>query len=106
MINLAQYQGPTGMLRANHRKWEAKHHCCHEAVPLTTNTTPNSHGDTQVRDGKKELWHPHLVAEKASKGEIVKLEFITWPLGMVFDAGEKMRVRISGRICVSLSFPH
>jgi hypothetical protein len=43
------------------------------------------------------MWYPHQVAEKIPRGEIVKVEFTTWPLGMVFDEGEEMRVRISGR---------
>jgi hypothetical protein len=97
LINVVQCQGPTGMLRASHRRWETRHPSHQEAVPLRTENKADIEDDVHVWDGKAELWHPHQVAEKIPRGEIVKVEFTTWPLGTVFDEGEKMRVRINGR---------
>lgn len=93
--NVVQYQGPTAAIRASHRKWQATHPSYSEIIPLDSQGTVDD--PSPVWDGKKELWHPHMKGEKISKGEIVKVEFTTWPMGMVFDKDEKMRVRVSGR---------
>ena len=93
--NVVQYQGATGVIRASHRKWQAKHPSYASPIPQSSESTIDD--VSPVWDGKKELWHPHITGEKVPRGDIVKVEFTTWPIGMVFDKGERMRVRISGR---------
>lgn len=100
LTNILQYQGATGMLRASHREWSSTLPSYAETVPLLAVIPDQS--DVGLRsksqwDGKSELYHPHFRSQKLQKGEIVKLEFTTWPIGMVFEAGEILRVRISGR---------
>jgi predicted acyl esterase len=72
MVNNNQYLGPEGVLRASHRKLDRT---------LTT---------------ERWLIHDHTVEEKVSPGRIVKLEIGIWPAAMLFEAGEKLVVRISG----------
>jgi predicted acyl esterase len=93
--NVVQYQGPTGVIRASHRKWLATHPSYLAPIPQDSDDTVDD--PPPVWDGKKELWHPHKKSEKIPNGDIVKVEFTTWPMGMTFEKGEKMRVRISGR---------
>jgi uncharacterized protein len=55
LINVVQYQGPTGMLRATHRRWETRHPSYQEAVPLRTENKADIEDDAHVWDGKAEL---------------------------------------------------
>ena len=92
MVNVVQYQGPFGNLRASHRLWRARGPSYEEPIPI-----PNGIGEGEVWEGDRELWHPHMKAERVPPGKIVKVEFTTWPMGSIYRKGEGLRVRISGR---------
>ncbi|KAL4806055.1 Alpha/Beta hydrolase protein [Aspergillus unguis] len=67
------YQGPTGILRASHR-----------AIDDSKSMHPN--------------WpfHPHAKEEKVTPGTVVRLEIGIWGMGVEYDAGESLQLRISG----------
>jgi predicted acyl esterase len=50
-------------------------------------------------------YHPHDKEEKITPGEIVKLEISLWPMGIHFEAGESLLLRIQGFIDTSSDFP-
>ena len=70
--NPNKYLGPTGILRASRRKVDLQLSRPHWPV------------------------HCHSEDEKVTPGEIVKLEIGIWPTGIVFEAGEKLVLKISG----------
>jgi predicted acyl esterase len=78
---MAQYTGPTGILRASHRAQDPK---------LSTGLIP---------------FHPHNDEEKVPAGEIVKLEIALWPMGIHFEAGESLLFRVQGFVDTSSDFP-
>lgn len=41
-------------------------------------------------------FHPHVNIQKISPGEIVRLEIGIWAMGVEFEAGESIRVQVSG----------
>ncbi|KAL3480543.1 Alpha/Beta hydrolase protein [Aspergillus californicus] len=67
------YQGPTGILRASHR-----------GIDTTKSMHPN--------------WpfHPHEKEEKTQPGTVVRLEIGIWGMGVEYEAGESLQLRISG----------
>ncbi|KAI0020861.1 Alpha/Beta hydrolase protein [Xylariomycetidae sp. FL0641] len=68
------YKGPVGILRASHRVIdEAK--SMHPHWPF----------------------HPHEKEEKITPGEIVRLDIGIWGMGIEYEAGEALRVVVSGR---------
>ncbi|KAJ5413813.1 hypothetical protein N7509_000440 [Penicillium cosmopolitanum] len=71
-INCLKYLGPTGILRASHRKLDSRL--------------------------SKPYWpvHAHDQEERVKPGEIVQLEIGLWPTGIVFDEGEKLVLKIAG----------
>jgi len=97
LMNVIQLQGPTGYLRASHREWVVEGPSYSEEIQLATEIDEATVSKEKIWDGRKEFWHPHLKSEKLSKGEVAKLEFTTWPIGMIFEKGEIMRLRISGK---------
>lgn len=68
------YKGPSGILRASHR-----------AVDASRSILPN--------------WpfHPHDREEKIAPGTVVKLEIGIWAAGIQYEAGEGLRLVISGK---------
>lgn len=68
------YKGPLGILRASHR-----------AIDESMSMHPH--------------WpfHPHDKEEKISPGTIVRLDIGIWAMGIEYEAGEGIRVSISGR---------
>lgn len=74
-INIAKYIGPQGTLRASH------------AVSLDES---KSSKDGQV------LFYKHDRQEKVPPGKIVPLDITLWPMGMVFDEGEGICLRVAG----------
>ena len=75
-VNPTKYLGPTGMLRASHRATDAA---------KSTEYQPH---------------HPHLKAEYVSPGEVVRLDLGIWPMGIVYERGEGLRLQISGKSMV------
>ncbi|KZL78150.1 X-Pro dipeptidyl-peptidase C-terminal non-catalytic domain-containing protein [Colletotrichum tofieldiae] len=67
------YKGPVGILRASHR-----------AIDEARSMHPH--------------WpfHPHEKEEKITPGEVVRLDIGIWALGIEFEAGESVRVVVSG----------
>ncbi|KAI1343288.1 Alpha/Beta hydrolase protein [Xylariaceae sp. FL0016] len=68
------YKGPVGILRASHR-----------AIDPEKSMHPN--------------WpfHPHEKEEKIPPGTVVKLDIGIWAMGIEYEAGEGVRVVVSGR---------
>lgn len=68
------YKGPVGILRASHR-----------AIDEEKSIHPN--------------WpfHPHEREEKIPPGTVVRLDIGIWAFGIEYEAGESLRVRVSGR---------
>lgn len=75
-VNPTKYLGPTGMLRASHRKIDPA---------KSTEYLP---------------FHPHLESEYITAGEVVPLDLGIWPMGIVFEKGEGLRLQISGKTMV------
>lgn len=80
-INSLKYIGPSGILRASHRKIDPKL--------------------------SKPHWpaHDHTQEEKIPAGQIVKLEIGIWPAAIQFDAGEKLLFRVAGHQMTLAEFP-
>ncbi|KAK6216365.1 hypothetical protein LQW54_003568 [Pestalotiopsis sp. IQ-011] len=68
------YKGPVGVLRASHR-----------AIDESKSIHPNW------------PYHPHEKEEKIEPGTVVRLDIGIWGTGIQFEAGEGLRVSISGR---------
>ncbi|KAH8900666.1 alpha/beta-hydrolase [Thozetella sp. PMI_491] len=68
------YKGPLGMMRASHR-----------AIDEARSMHPN--------------WpfHPHEKEDKIPPGDVIRLEIGIWAMGIEYEAGESLRVTISGR---------
>jgi predicted acyl esterase len=71
--NLMIYFGPTGILRASHRKIDSSR-SLHPQYPF----------------------HTHDEVQKVEPGTIVNLEIGLWAMGMDFEAGESLSVQVSG----------
>lgn len=71
-INVLKYLGPQGMLRASAR---------HVSEELSSET-----------------WQTlsHSSREPVQKGEVVRLEVYLWPTGIIFEAGERLVLKVSG----------
>ena len=72
-VSPCKYLGPTGMLRASHREIDES---------KSTEYLP---------------FHPHQRADYVRPGDIAQLDIGIWPMGIVFERGEGIRVQISGR---------
>ncbi|KAJ5826197.1 hypothetical protein N7474_003335 [Penicillium riverlandense] len=68
------YQGPTGILRASNREIDASR-SMHPNWPFYT----------------------HAKEEKVQPGTVVRLEIGIWGMGVEYEAGESLQLRISGR---------
>lgn len=74
LSNLLLYFGPLGVLRASHREIDSSK-SIHPQYPF----------------------HTHANVQKIPPGEIVELEIGLWAMGIDFEAGESLRVQISGQ---------
>ncbi|KAL4905553.1 hypothetical protein BDW74DRAFT_185075 [Aspergillus multicolor] len=72
--SLNLHLGSTGILRASHRAFD-EHKSIHPQFPF----------------------HPHTKQEKVKPGEIVKLEIGIWAMGVDFEEGESVSIRVSGQ---------
>lgn len=73
-VNSNIYLGPTGILRASHRAIDQE--------------LSKSHAITYS--------HTEEAIQKVKPEEIVKLEIAIWPTAMVFEAGEKIILKVAG----------
>jgi hypothetical protein len=89
--NVVQYQGPTGFLRASHRDYRSQGPSYAESI------CGGDVGSGKEWSGQAELWHPHTQSKMIPQGDIVNLQFTTWPMGVIYEKGEGMRIRVSGR---------
>lgn len=89
-VNVFKYVGPGGRLRASHRKIEPDPHLSQEQSLML------APGD---------VWHPHDREEKILPGEVTCLEIAIWPGGMIFQAGESIRLEIKGHEPTLPEFP-
>ncbi|CAH0027692.1 unnamed protein product [Clonostachys rhizophaga] len=72
--NVMKYLGPTGMLRASRR---------HVSEALSS---------------RSKSWKTlsHSQVEPVEPGDIIRLEIQLWPTGLIFDAGERLLLYVSG----------
>lgn len=75
-VNPTKYLGPTGILRASHRKLDPEQST--DYLPV----------------------HPHLEAEYVDPGTVVEMNIGIWPMGVVYEKGEGLRLQISGKTMV------
>jgi predicted acyl esterase len=80
-INPLKYLGPSGILRASHRKID------------------------QARSKPHWPFHAHTEKELVSPGDIFRLEIGIWPTGIRFEAGEKLILKVSGHHMNLAEFP-
>lgn len=90
--NIWFYVGPNGRLRASHRE------VTQENLPGLTVK------DYTARMSENYVYHPHTSAKLLVPGEVVELDISLWPGGIVFDAGESMRLEVKGRMPIKPEF--
>jgi len=75
-VNPTKYLGPTGVLRASHRALDPEQ--------------------------STEYWpvHPHLHVDYVEPGGVVEMNIGIWPMGVVYEKGEGLRLQISGKTMV------
>ena len=75
-VNPVKYLGPTGILRASHREID--------------------------QSKSTEYWpiHPHTSVDYVEPGKVVELNIGIWPMGVVYEKGEGLRLQISGKTMV------
>jgi uncharacterized protein len=76
-----RYMGPNGRLRASHRAVASEPGLTDEHRRL-------------LSEGY--VYHPHDREEKLQRNEVVELDIMIWPGGIIFDPGESMRLEIKG----------
>ena len=81
--NVVKTLGPEGFLRASH------------AV---------SRDESRSRSNGQEVFYAHDKCEKIKPGSKIRLEITLWPMGMVFEKGEGLVLRISGREMICPEF--
>ncbi|KAK5060100.1 hypothetical protein LTR84_009984 [Exophiala bonariae] len=80
-LNVYKYVGPNGRLRASKRQIS-------EEPGLTV--------EMIAKKDPTEIWYPYNQVAKVPKGEVVETEIAIWPGGMVFGAGEGLRLEAKG----------
>jgi uncharacterized protein len=89
-LNIFKYVGPNGRLRASHRRIERDPELSVEQAALLS---------------PADVWHPHDSEDKFPPGGIVCLEIPLWPGGIVFQAGESIRLEVKGHEVTLPEFP-
>lgn len=87
-----RYIGPNGRLRASHRA------IANESLEGL------SQDAYQGLMGPAYVYHPHTAPQALHRGEVVELEISLWAGGMIFDAGESMRLELKGRLPIVPEF--
>ncbi|KAJ5769548.1 alpha/beta-hydrolase [Penicillium odoratum] len=80
-VNPLKYLGPTGALRASHRAIDER---------LSTTSWPE---------------HDYTFRNPVTRGEVVKLDIGIWQTGIIFDAGERLILKVSGHNMTLAEFP-
>lgn len=80
-VNIVRHLGPSGVLRASHREVD------------------------ESKSTQYDPFHPHTRSDKIPKGTVVKLEIGIWPMGIAFEAGEGLRLCVSGHSLVLPEYP-
>lgn len=91
-LNIFKYLGPNGRLRASHRALAAD---------------PDLTDEQRAMLAPAVAWHAHDAAseDKVVPGSVVCLNIPLWPSGIVFDAGESIRLEIKGHEVTLPEFP-
>ncbi|KIX02765.1 uncharacterized protein Z518_08707 [Rhinocladiella mackenziei CBS 650.93] len=89
-LNIFKYLGPNGRLRASHRELRADPTLSEEQVAMLAPAM---------------AWHPHDSEDKIQPGQIVCLDIPLWPSGIIFEAGESIRLEIKGHEVTLPEFP-
>ena len=87
--NYWQYVGPNGRLRASQRAIDTEKGYDPAKLSLLS---------------KAYVYHPHDREEEIQPGQIVELEIMLWPGGMVFDEGEAMSLQVMGHVPIIPEF--
>ncbi|KAF4871600.1 Cocaine esterase [Colletotrichum siamense] len=90
--NIWRYIGPNGRLRASHRAI---------ANELLEGLSQDAYKELM---GPAYVYHPHTRPQALRRGEVVELEISLWAGGMIFDAGESMRLEFKGRLPIAPEF--
>lgn len=75
-VNPVKYLGPTGILRASHREIDPS------------------------RSTEHWPFHPHTSTDYVEPGKVVEMNIGIWPMGVVYEKGEGLRLQISGKTMV------
>ncbi|KAI8300733.1 hypothetical protein K4K59_001390 [Colletotrichum sp. SAR11_240] len=87
-----RYIGPNGRLRASHRA-------------IANESLEGLDQDAYMElMGPAYVHHPHTAPQALRRGEVVELEISLWSGGMIFDAGESMRLEVKGRLPIVPEF--
>lgn len=87
-----RYIGPNGRLRASHRA------VTYESLP---DLSPDEYKKLM---GPAYVYHPHTATQPLRRDQAVELEISLWPGGIIFDAGESMRLEFAGRVQILQDF--
>ena len=79
--NVWRYVGPSGRLRASHRA-------------ASQEPGLSEHQSALLSDAY--VYHPHDKVEKIEANQVIKMEIMLWPGGIVFHEGESMRLDVQG----------
>ncbi|KAF5580074.1 acylase diesterase [Fusarium pseudoanthophilum] len=83
--NVWRYIGPNGRLRASHRA------VSYESLE---DLGPDEYNKLM---GPAYVYHPHTATQPLRRDQIVELDISLWPGGIIFDAGESMRLEFAGQ---------
>lgn len=89
-LNIFKYLGPNGRLRVSHRQ---------------VSTDPSLSTEQTSMLAPATAWHSHEAEEKIPPGQIVCLEIPLWPSGIIFEAGESIRLEVKGHEVTLPEFP-
>lgn len=89
-LHIFKYLGPNGRLRASHRHVSADPTLSEEQSSLLAPAT---------------AWHPHDSEDKVVPGQIVRLDIPLLPSGIIFEAGESIRLEVKGHEVTLPEFP-
>jgi uncharacterized protein len=89
-LNVFKYLGPNGRLRASHRQLSADPTLTEEQTAMLAPAV---------------AWHPHDSEDKIPPGQVICLDIPLWPSGIIFEAGESIRLEIKGHEVTLPEFP-